>query len=55
MKKKLEPLTEDFLLKRGFCCGCACLNCPFDYEAVPEPQRQKVIKKREDRKIIKKD
>lgn len=22
---------------RGYCCGEACKNCPFDYEAVPEP------------------
>jgi hypothetical protein len=22
---------------RGYCCGNACLHCPFNYEAVPEP------------------
>lgn len=31
--------TARYLLKRGWCCGNGCLNCPFDYEAVPEPKR----------------
>jgi hypothetical protein len=31
--------TAGYLLKRGWCCGNGCLNCPYDYEAVPEPKR----------------
>lgn len=29
--------TEAYHEARGYCCGNACLHCPFDYEAVPEP------------------
>ncbi len=21
--------TREFLLRRGFCCGCGCRNCPY--------------------------
>jgi hypothetical protein len=24
-----KPLTRDFLLSRGYCCGMGCLNCPY--------------------------
>lgn len=24
------PLTSAFLLKRGFCCGNFCQNCPYE-------------------------
>ena len=24
-----EPLTREFLLNRGFCCGNGCKNCPY--------------------------
>ncbi|WP_370088767.1 DUF5522 domain-containing protein [Ekhidna sp.] len=27
-------LTEKFLLKRGYCCGNACLHCPYGHENV---------------------
>lgn len=26
----LKPLTREFLLKRGYCCGNGCLNCPYE-------------------------
>ena len=26
---KNKPLSREFLLKRGFCCGNGCLNCPY--------------------------
>ena len=32
-------MTATYLLKRGWCCGNGCLNCPYDYEAVSEPKR----------------
>ncbi|HLZ69935.1 MAG TPA: DUF5522 domain-containing protein [Dehalococcoidia bacterium] len=25
----LMVATRDFLLRRGFCCGCGCRNCPY--------------------------
>ena len=32
-------MTAAYLLKRGWCCGNGCLNCPYDYAEVPEPKR----------------
>ncbi|MDD9953699.1 MAG: DUF5522 domain-containing protein [Candidatus Woesearchaeota archaeon] len=23
------PLTKEFLLERGYCCGSGCMNCPY--------------------------
>lgn len=39
-------LTEKFLSERGYCCGNGCLHCPYNYEAVPEPTRSVLLKKR---------
>tara|TARA_Y100001973_G_scaffold68215_1_gene99562 strand:- start:128 stop:319 length:192 start_codon:yes stop_codon:yes gene_type:complete len=25
----MEPLSREFLLKRGYCCGNGCKNCPY--------------------------
>lgn len=36
-------LTAAFLLKRGYCCGNGCRNCPYDYEKVPEPRRTDLL------------
>ena len=38
--------TSAFLLKRGFCCGNGCMNCPFDYLNVIEPQRSQLLQER---------
>jgi hypothetical protein len=38
--------TAAYLLKRGWCCGNGCLNCPYDYEGVPEPGRSRLRQKR---------
>ena len=27
--KKLEPLSREFLLNRGYCCNNGCTNCPY--------------------------
>ena len=27
--------TEAWHLKRGYCCGSACLHCPYGHENVP--------------------
>lgn len=24
-----KPLSRQFLLNRGYCCNCGCLNCPY--------------------------
>lgn len=39
-------LTEKFHLERGHCCGNGCKNCPFDYQHVPQPKRDKLLKER---------
>lgn len=26
---KIEPLSREFLLNRGYCCGNGCFNCPY--------------------------
>lgn len=39
-------MTAVYLLKRGWCCGNGCLNCPYDYEAVPEPKRTALLNTR---------
>jgi hypothetical protein len=28
--------TEQYHLDKGYCCGNACLHCPYKYEKVPE-------------------
>jgi len=39
-------LTAKYLLERGYCCGNGCKNCPYDYKAVPEPRRSKLLEQR---------
>jgi hypothetical protein len=43
----LLVFTEKFLLDRGYCCGSGCLHCPYNYDAVAEPKRFELLKKRE--------
>ena len=38
--------TGSYLAGRGYCCGNGCLNCPFDYESVPEPRRSQLLTQR---------
>jgi len=42
----LLVFTEKYLLERGYCCGSGCRNCPYQYEAVPEPRKSELLKKR---------
>jgi|CryBogDrversion2_5_1035270.scaffolds.fasta_scaffold49422_2 hypothetical protein len=35
----LLVFTAAYLQKRGYCCGNACRNCPYEYQQVPEPKR----------------
>jgi hypothetical protein len=39
--------TASYLLRRGFCCGNGCMNCPYDFINVPEPVRTKLLQQRE--------
>lgn len=39
-------LTKEYLLQRGYCCGNGCVNCPYDYKAVPEPRRSRLLQQR---------
>jgi hypothetical protein len=38
--------TAKYLLDRGYCCGNGCKNCPYDYKAVPEPKRSRLLEQR---------
>jgi hypothetical protein len=42
----LFVLTAKYLLERGYCCGAGCTNCPYEYEAVPEPKRSQLLQKK---------
>lgn len=39
----LVVLTEQYHLKKGYCCGNGCLHCPYQYENVPEPRRSQLV------------
>lgn len=42
-------LTEKYHLDKGYCCGNGCRHCPYEYEAVPEPKKTELLKKRSPR------
>ena len=46
-------LTEKYHLEKGYCCGNGCKHCPFNYDAVPEPARSKILSLRDHEKIAK--
>lgn len=35
--------TEQYHLKKGYCCGNGCKHCPYHFEAVPEPKRSELL------------
>lgn len=35
--------SAKYLLERGYCCGNGCLNCPYEYDAVPEPRKSELL------------
>ena len=45
-EKGLITFTSKYLLDRGYCCGSGCRNCPYDYEAVPEPKKSYLLENR---------
>jgi len=45
-----QPLTRDYLLKQGSCCGSGCLNCPYEPKYIEgsikvSEQKEKLLKK----------
>jgi len=44
----LMVLTEKYHRERGYCCGNGCMNCPYNYEKVPEPRRTELLTKRKE-------
>jgi hypothetical protein len=39
----LLVFTENYHIKKGFCCGNGCKHCPYNYESVPEPKKTELI------------
>ena len=39
--KKPQPLSREFLLKRGFCCNNGCINCPYKIKSEEMPSHYK--------------
>lgn len=39
-------MSAESLKKRGWCCGCGCRYCPYDYVGVPEPIREEKRRRR---------
>jgi hypothetical protein len=35
--------TAKYHLQRGYCCGNGCRHCPYNYENVSEPLKNKVL------------
>jgi hypothetical protein len=35
--------TAAYHKERGYCCGNACRHCPYQYEAVPEPVKTRML------------
>ena len=48
--RRQKVFTEEYHLKRGYCCSNGCLNCPYDYKNVPEPRRTELLNERKQRK-----
>ncbi|MFL5788091.1 MAG: DUF5522 domain-containing protein [Flavisolibacter sp.] len=48
--ESLLVFTAKYLKRRGYCCGSGCLNCPYEYEAVPEPKRSELLQKRKNQR-----
>ena len=43
----LMVFTEHYHLEKGYCCGMGCLHCPYNYENVPAPKKNELLKARE--------
>jgi hypothetical protein len=38
--------TEQYHLRRGYCCASGCRHCPYDFANVPEPKRSVLLQRR---------
>jgi hypothetical protein len=38
-KDGLLVFTEQYHLKRGFCCGCKCMHCPYQHINVVDSKK----------------
>lgn len=48
----LMVFTPEYLLKRGYCCGNGCLNCPFEYKNVVDlAKKQRLLDARKNQQI----
>lgn len=47
--------TATYHKERGYCCGNGCRHCPYEYEAVPEPIKARLLLMKELSKIKNKD
>jgi hypothetical protein len=46
----LMVFTKEYHLKRGFCCGNGCINCPYHYENVADEKKRELLQKNCDSK-----
>jgi len=46
----LMILTKEYLLRRRYCCGKKCLNCPYDHINVPKNGDNRLIYNRNRRR-----
>ena len=42
----LFVFTARYHRERGYCCGFECRECPFEYEAVAEPRRSRILEEK---------
>lgn len=40
-RTRMAPLTREYLLARGTCCGHGCRNCPYTEEIMTHPSKRK--------------
>ena len=45
----LLVMTAKHHRARGYCCGNACMHCPYDYANVPEGKRERMLTARNQR------
>jgi len=43
LENGLMVLTDDYLRRRGYCCGSMCRHCPYEWENVPGHKRKTSI------------
>jgi len=46
----LMIFMEEYLLKRGSCCGHGCRHCPYEYENVMDREKRRFLLSQDKRK-----